>query len=159
MLGYTIGSLDLVSIFGTSFGDTQFKKLALISTFTILFTCGVTCWAVDEKVMEPKKGDDGVVQEHGVGDAVRTIMTTLKNLPPRVQAICWANFWCWIGALPRPRPPTVVHLRLRRQSANIPQAGSPSTSTAQPGSARPTSATTSRPRSATPRTPSARSAA
>lgn len=61
--------------------------------------------------MEPKKDDNGVVQEHGVGDAVRTIVTTLKTLPPRVQAICWANFWCWIGALPPPPFPSPLRPR------------------------------------------------
>ncbi|SPO00925.1 related to sucrose transporter SUT1D [Cephalotrichum gorgonifer] len=104
VLGYSIGSLDLVSMFGSTFGDTQFKKLALIAAFTILFTCGVTCWAVTERVIEPRKGEDGRPQEEGVATAVRTavrtILATLRNLPPRVEGICWAHFWSWIGWFP-----------------------------------------------------------
>ena len=136
VLGYSIGSLDLVSIFGPSFGDTQFKKLSLVATFTILFTCGVTCWAVSEKVLEPRKGDSG---KDGVGAAVRTIVRTLRNLPPRVQAICWAHFWSWIGEFPRASSPD--HFSSRILPAHETKAGSLSTSTAPPGSVRPTSAT------------------
>lgn len=97
VLGYSIGSLDLVAIFGPSFGDTQFKKLSLVATFAVLFTCSVTCWAVTEKVLEPRKGDDGKASRDGIGSAVRTIVKTVRNLPPRVRAICWAHFWSWIG--------------------------------------------------------------
>lgn len=99
-MGYSIGSLDLVAIFGPSFGDTQFKKLSLVATFAVLFTCSVTCWAVTEKVLEPRKDADGKVRGGGVGAAVQTIVSTLRNLPPRVRAICWAHFWSWIGEIP-----------------------------------------------------------
>jgi solute carrier family 45 protein 1/2/4 len=30
----------------------------------------------------------------------RQIWRTLLHLPPRVQAICWAQFWSWIGWFP-----------------------------------------------------------
>jgi solute carrier family 45 protein 1/2/4 len=97
LLSYGIGSVDLVTTFGTRFGDSQFKQLALISIFAVLTTCALTCWAVTEKVLvasgDKEKGKD----EASVAAAVRTIWTTLRHLPPRVQAICWAHFWSWIG--------------------------------------------------------------
>ncbi|KAH8880212.1 sucrose transporter [Thozetella sp. PMI_491] len=95
--GYAIGTLDLVKIFGTGLGDTQFKKLALIASLGMLLTASVTCWAVTEHVFvsapsgSPKLGRFRVF---------RQIWTTLRNLPPRIQALCWAVFWSMIGWFP-----------------------------------------------------------
>ncbi|CAI4216745.1 unnamed protein product [Parascedosporium putredinis] len=49
LLSYGIGSVDLVTTLGTTFGGSQFKQLALISIFAVLATCAVTCWSVTEK--------------------------------------------------------------------------------------------------------------
>ncbi|PKS10564.1 hypothetical protein jhhlp_002318 [Lomentospora prolificans] len=51
LLSYGTGSVDLVTTFGTRFGDSQFKLLALFSIFAVLSTCALTCWAVTEKVL------------------------------------------------------------------------------------------------------------
>ena len=51
MVGYFIGTLDMVSIFGTFLGDTQFKKMTIISAFGLIIAVSVTCWAVTERIL------------------------------------------------------------------------------------------------------------
>ncbi|KKA30565.1 hypothetical protein TD95_001088, partial [Thielaviopsis punctulata] len=96
VVGYAAGAVDLVSIFGPRFGDTQFKQLVSMAIFFVLFSSSVSCWAVTERVMQPKPatGHDSPFR------VVHQIWATLLNLPPRVQAICWAQFWAWIGWFP-----------------------------------------------------------
>jgi solute carrier family 45 protein 1/2/4 len=97
LLGYVIGTIDLVKVFGTSFGDTQFKKLTLLAALALVFAVGVTSWAVTERVLVSGKETepaDGPIQ------IIRQIFKATMSLPPRVQAICWAQFWSWIGWFP-----------------------------------------------------------
>jgi solute carrier family 45 protein 1/2/4 len=97
LIGYAAGSIDLVAMFGKSMGDTQFKKLALIAAFAILFAVGVTSWAVTERVLVSTKDPDTKI---GGAKIIRQIIKTTMHLPPRIQAICWAQFWSWIGWFP-----------------------------------------------------------
>ncbi|KAK2040534.1 sucrose transporter [Colletotrichum somersetense] len=98
MLGYGAGAIDLVGIFGTTLGDSQFKQLTLIATFLMIFSSGVTCWAVNERVLVSTRHDHR--KATGRFKVVRQIWSTLLHLPPRIQAICWAQFWSWIGWFP-----------------------------------------------------------
>ncbi|WYZ34459.1 hypothetical protein EsH8_I_000735 [Colletotrichum jinshuiense] len=98
MLGYGAGAIDLVGIFGTTFGDSQFKQLTLMATFLMIFSSGVTCWAVTERVLVSTREDPR--KATGRFKVPRQIWSTLLHLPPRIQAICWAQFWSWIGWFP-----------------------------------------------------------
>ncbi|OHE91029.1 sucrose transporter, partial [Colletotrichum orchidophilum] len=98
MLGYGAGAIDLVGIFGTATGDSQFKQLTLIATFLMVFCSGVTCWAVTERVLVSTRHDPR--KATGRFKVFRQIWSTLLHLPPRIQAICWAQFWSWIGWFP-----------------------------------------------------------
>jgi hypothetical protein len=51
LVGYGAGALDLSSIFGTLIGDTQFKQLTVIAALALMIAVGVTCWAVEERVL------------------------------------------------------------------------------------------------------------
>jgi solute carrier family 45 protein 1/2/4 len=52
LLVYAVGSLDLIGILGKTFlGDTQFKKVCVIAAIAIAIAQGVTCWAVQERVL------------------------------------------------------------------------------------------------------------
>ncbi|RDW85079.1 MFS general substrate transporter-36 [Coleophoma cylindrospora] len=97
LIGYVVGTLDLVSIFGTSLGDTQFKKLTLIAACALLAAVGITSWAVTERVLISNKGAEK--EAKGIKILTQIIKATLQ-LPPRIQAICWAQFWSWIGWFP-----------------------------------------------------------
>lgn len=96
LIGYGAGAIDLVPIFGTSLGDTQFKQLTVIACFAIIASTAVTCYAVSESVLVLSKP----AKSQGLLKVLRQIYDTLLNLPPRVQIICWVQFWSWIGWFP-----------------------------------------------------------
>ncbi|WZH39810.1 major facilitator superfamily domain-containing protein [Fusarium acuminatum] len=96
MIAYGAGAIDLVSILGTTLGDTQFKQLTVISTIALLGSTALTCWAVSERILVTSKP----AKHEGRFKVFRQIWSTLLNLPPRIQAICWAQFWAWIGWFP-----------------------------------------------------------
>jgi solute carrier family 45 protein 1/2/4 len=96
MMAYASGAIDLKAIFGTLLGDTQFKQLIVIATAVLLGSTALTCWAVGERVLI----SSGSSKKEGIPGLFRQIWRTLRNLPPRVQAICWAQFWSWIGWFP-----------------------------------------------------------
>ncbi|KAH6869753.1 major facilitator superfamily domain-containing protein [Thelonectria olida] len=95
MLGFGAGAVDMVQLFGTALGDTQFKQLTVISALFMLGSTALTCWAVTERVLisEPSRHE-------GRFKFLYQIYVTLFSLPPRIRAICWAQFWAWIGWYP-----------------------------------------------------------
>ncbi|KYK55584.1 hypothetical protein DCS_07547 [Drechmeria coniospora] len=96
MVGYAAGSVDLVKVFGTTLGDAQFQQLTVIAALSIVGSTAVTCLAVTEKVLVSTKE----AKRHPIKNVAGQIYTTLRHLPPRIQAICWAQFWSWIGWFP-----------------------------------------------------------
>ncbi|PQE14261.1 sucrose transporter protein [Rutstroemia sp. NJR-2017a BVV2] len=97
LIGYAIGTVDLVQIFGPSMGDTQFKKLILVAAFALLFCVGITSWAVTERVLISSKDADA---QAGIFKIARQIYRTTMTVPPKIQAILWSQFWSWIGWFP-----------------------------------------------------------
>ena len=51
LIGYVIGSIDTVSIFGTTIGDTQFKQMTVIAALSLLIAVAVTSYCVKERVL------------------------------------------------------------------------------------------------------------
>ncbi|KAI0020184.1 MFS general substrate transporter [Xylariomycetidae sp. FL0641] len=97
-IAYATGAIDLPSMFGTFLGDTQFKQLTVIAALGLVFTCGITCWAVTERILLAPK--DGRRAQEGLFQIVKQIWHTLVHLPPRIRAICMSQFWAWIGWFP-----------------------------------------------------------
>ncbi|KAM0129990.1 hypothetical protein ACHAO1_008154 [Botrytis cinerea] len=97
LVGYAIGTVDLVAWFGPSMGDTQFKKLILIAAFALIFCVCVTSWAVTERVLISSKDSDS---QSGLLKITRQIYRTTMTVPPKIQAILWCQFWSWIGWFP-----------------------------------------------------------
>ncbi|CAG8951215.1 hypothetical protein HYFRA_00007962 [Hymenoscyphus fraxineus] len=97
LVGYAVGTIDLVAIFGPRFGDTQFKKLILVAAFGLMLSVGVTSWAVTERVLISSRATES--QDGGL-KIVKQIISTATNLPPRIQAICNVQLWSWIGWFP-----------------------------------------------------------
>ena len=150
LVGYAVGTIDLQSIFGKALGDSQFKQLCLIAAFFLLLAVGITSYATDERILVSSKDAD---VRSGALKTLSKIVKTTMNLPDQIQAICWVQFWAWIGM------PASSHLPLSSNSPNTyRQAGSPSSSTAPPGSAKSTFATTPLPPPPPQPTPSATSA-
>ncbi|KAI9696601.1 MAG: hypothetical protein M1836_005620 [Candelina mexicana] len=55
VLGYLVGTVDLMKYFGDSLGDTQFKQICLIASVTIIVCCSLTCYCVEERVLLSKR--------------------------------------------------------------------------------------------------------
>ena len=96
LIGYAIGTIDLQKIFGKALGDSQFKQLCLIAALFFLLAVGTTCYAVEERILVSAKDAD---VKSGILKTLSTIIKTTMNLPDRIQAICWVQFWAWIGKI------------------------------------------------------------
>ncbi|KAI9759191.1 MAG: hypothetical protein M1835_000441 [Candelina submexicana] len=97
VLGYLIGTVDLMKYFGGSLGDTQFKQICLIASVTIIVCCSLTCYCVEERVLLSKRVNEGCSSALSL---VSTVFTTALHLPKKIQAVCWITFWSWIGWSP-----------------------------------------------------------
>ncbi|TVY85463.1 General alpha-glucoside permease [Lachnellula suecica] len=97
LVGYIAGTADLVGMFGTSMGDTQFKKLILVAAFALIFSVAVTSWAVTERILVSSRATD---DPDGVFQIISKIFHAATHLPPRIQAICTVQIWTWIGWFP-----------------------------------------------------------
>lgn len=51
LIGYAIGSVDMLSTFGTTFGNTQFKQMTVIAALSLIGSVLVTSYAVKERVL------------------------------------------------------------------------------------------------------------
>lgn len=51
LLGYIVGSVDMVTTFGTRFGDTQFKQMTLVAALFLVAAVLVTSYSVTERVL------------------------------------------------------------------------------------------------------------
>jgi len=51
LMGYVAGTLDLLTYFGHALGDSQFKQLCIIAGAAIVFSNGITCYCVQERVL------------------------------------------------------------------------------------------------------------
>ncbi|KHN99859.1 sucrose transport protein [Metarhizium album ARSEF 1941] len=98
VVGYGAGAFDLVQILGTTLGRSQFQQLTLIAAAALLVTTATTCWAVQESVLV--SGNDPISKPQRSLGVLRQIYHTGRHLPPRIEAICWAQFWSWIGWFP-----------------------------------------------------------
>ncbi|KAJ9662978.1 hypothetical protein H2201_005855 [Coniosporium apollinis] len=97
IIGYAAGATKLNSIFGNALGDTQFKQLTVIAALALPLAVGITSWAVTERVLI----SSGKEQEDNSPIQMLThIFRTATHLPNRIAAICWIQFWAWIGYFP-----------------------------------------------------------
>ncbi|KAK6505413.1 hypothetical protein TWF481_007317 [Arthrobotrys musiformis] len=98
VISYLAGSIDLVGIFGHWFlGNTQFKKLCLIASAILAGTVGLTSWAVTERVLLSRRESD---TKEGVFHIFVVIYQTLFSLPNRIRAICFIQYFAWLGWFP-----------------------------------------------------------
>lgn len=51
LIGYAIGSIDMVTIFGTRFGDTQFKQMTVVAALMLIVAVLITSYSVKERVL------------------------------------------------------------------------------------------------------------
>ncbi|CUS11015.1 unnamed protein product [Tuber aestivum] len=95
--GYFAGTIDLMSIFGTTIGDTQFKQLMVLASISLMFCILITCLSVEERVLlTPRKSDEG----SGAFHVLALIWKTMWHLPTGIWDMCVVLFWAWIGWFP-----------------------------------------------------------
>jgi solute carrier family 45, member 1/2/4 len=99
LLGYAAGAMDLTRFFGSTLGDTQFKQLIIVSIMALIGTVGLSCWAVDEKVLV-SRGEADAQDEFRLIGIFSSLFHTATSLPQRVATVCWIQFWSWIGWFP-----------------------------------------------------------
>ncbi|KAI9755956.1 MAG: hypothetical protein M4579_004087 [Chaenotheca gracillima] len=97
LIGYAAGTIDLLKVFGTTFGNTQFKQLCVISATALLVAVGVTSYCVQERILIAGRDSDA---QSGAFKVLSQILKTTLHLPARIQAVCWVQFWSWIGWFP-----------------------------------------------------------
>ena len=51
LIGYGAGSIDMIKVFGTTLGDTQFKQMTAVAAAALLIAVGVTSYAVKERIL------------------------------------------------------------------------------------------------------------
>ena len=97
LLGYAVGTLDLSLYFGNTIGSSQFKRICVIASVTLVFSVAVTCYSIKERAFSsPKVRDVGT----GTLRLFTNISKTALRLPGKIQALCWITFWSWIGWSP-----------------------------------------------------------
>ncbi|KAL8735828.1 MAG: hypothetical protein Q9181_002687 [Wetmoreana brouardii] len=97
LAGYGVSTVDLLKVFGRTLGDSQFKQCCVIAAAALLTSVGVTSWAVNERVLVSSREGD---VKSGALKLVGKILKTAWHLPDRIRAICWVQFWAWIGWFP-----------------------------------------------------------
>lgn len=95
LVGYAAGAIDLKSVFGPMLGDSQFKQLTSVAALCLCITVGITSWAVNERVLIHDGKEEG--DDFGPLHVLSEIAHTATNLPRSIQAICYVQFWAWIG--------------------------------------------------------------
>jgi solute carrier family 45 protein 1/2/4 len=98
LVGYGAGAVDLGKIFGPMLGDTQFKQLTAVAALTLCLTVGVTSYSVTERILISNGKDEE--EEQGFAQVLSTIANKAMNLPKGIAAICFVQFWAWIGWFP-----------------------------------------------------------
>lgn len=95
LVGYAAGAVDLGKIFGPMLGDTQFKQLTAVAAITLCLAVGTTSYCVTERVLISDGKD--AQGELGAMEVISTIAHNAMNLPRGIAAICFVQFWAWIG--------------------------------------------------------------
>ncbi|OSD01111.1 MFS general substrate transporter [Trametes coccinea BRFM310] len=92
--GYFIGNVDMTAVF-PFLGDTELEVLAVVGSFLLLLTHGITAFCTKEKVVvatkAPKKS---FIKE------LRDIWDNARTLPPVIRQICMIQFFSWMGWFP-----------------------------------------------------------
>lgn len=51
LIAYIVGSVDMVTAFGTRFGDTQFKQMTVVAAIFLIVSVLITSYSVKERVL------------------------------------------------------------------------------------------------------------
>ena len=97
ILGFLLGFMDLPKWFGF-FGDTQLKVLCMLGSLILILTVTISCLSIDEpdgRLTTPRDDHD-----KGLFAFIKDLRTSIHRLPPQIRAVCWVQFFAWIGWFP-----------------------------------------------------------
>ncbi|OAL70881.1 hypothetical protein A7D00_5211 [Trichophyton violaceum] len=97
LAGNAIGVIETPRILGPYLRDTQFKQIMAIASALLLFSTLITAYAVRERVLITARGG---ISQFTAANILSHLLQTLISLPPRIKAICWTQFWAWVGWYP-----------------------------------------------------------
>nr|POE78439.1 general alpha-glucoside permease [Quercus suber] len=97
IVGYLFGYTDLPRYLWF-FGDTQFKILCVIASLAMIITLTVSCLAITER--DPRLEGESLQQEAGVLAFFKSLLRSVRKLPPQIKAVCQVQFFAWIGWFP-----------------------------------------------------------
>jgi solute carrier family 45 protein 1/2/4 len=96
ILGYLAGYVDLPRYLPW-LGDSQFKVLCAIASFTMALTVGISCSTVHER--DPRF--EGVPEtQEGLTAFFKSLVRSVRKLPPQIKKVCQVQFFAWIGWFP-----------------------------------------------------------
>lgn len=97
IIGYILGYMDLPKVFPI-FGNTQFKVLCLIASFSLGVTLSVSCLTIKER--DPRL--DGPAPPGGMGliSFFKGVWKSIRNLPPQIRKVCEVQLAAWIAWFP-----------------------------------------------------------
>lgn len=97
IIGYLFGYVDLPRYLWF-FGNTQFKILCVIASAAMALTLSITCIFCPER--DPRKDGPPPDQETGLFAFFKGLYHSMRKLPLQIKAICWVQFFAWIGWFP-----------------------------------------------------------
>lgn len=97
IIGYILGYMDLPKVFPI-FGNTQFKVLCLIASFSLGITLLISCLTIKER--DPRL--DGPPPPGGMGliSFFKGVWKSIRNLPPQIRKVCEVQLAAWVAWFP-----------------------------------------------------------
>ncbi|KAJ5689565.1 hypothetical protein N7462_003957 [Penicillium macrosclerotiorum] len=97
MLGFSFGYMDLPAIL-PFLGNTQFKVLCALASFSLIFTLLASCLYIQERDprLEGPPSSDGL----GLVSFFRQVFKSIQNLPPQIARVCEVQVAAWVGWFP-----------------------------------------------------------
>ena len=103
LIGYLIGTFNVGAAAGRIFGNAdnqQFNVITVIAASALEIAIGVTSNAVTERILLPSHSMSPNTQAESISGVLKSLVYRTLNLPSRIQAICWVQFWSWIRWFP-----------------------------------------------------------
>ncbi|KAI0658261.1 MFS general substrate transporter [Cubamyces menziesii] len=112
--GYFIGNVDMTAVF-PFLGSTELEVLAVVGSFLLLLTHGITASCTKERVVVATKGS-----KKSFSKELRDIWDNARTLPPVIRQICMIQFFSWIGWFPVLFYTTAFIGDLHKRSSSLP---------------------------------------
>ncbi|KAK2742334.1 hypothetical protein FQN57_005422 [Myotisia sp. PD_48] len=97
ILGYISGYLDLPRLL-PFLGNTQFKVLCMIASFSLSLTLLISCLYIVER--DPRLEGPPQSDNPGVIAFFAQVFKSIRRLPPQIRKVCEIQICAWVGWFP-----------------------------------------------------------